>query len=311
MRVEVHPKPQSPEEWEERFPPLQYCGAHSAAAILGLNKWEQPLTTYLRKRGLVERVEATEQMEWGSLMEGVILDGYAKRRGVFVHNESRGVHVAGWMLAPLDGIEYAMSAPDGANLVPLAVLDAKNIRSAGPDWGPDGSDQYPAHYYAQLQWYMAVTGLKLGRLVVLFSGCELRVYTAEADEGFQQDMIEQAKAFMENTRNGIPPPLMPERDDAVKAVTTLHGYDKERIANLYDDSHKEALDWWRIGKGEAAYHTDVMNAGKARLLDALKGAGVGVFADGTTLKSSQRLRNGKPFYVLTVEGEDDGNSEAD
>ena len=144
------------------------------AAILGLSRFSSPIQVYLDKKGLAETME-NEAMRWGKRLERPILEAYAEKEGVAVQfadpytlHRVPGFHLLG---ASLDAVRLCDNAP----------VDAKNTRQRSADWGPDGSDQIPVYYAAQLAVQMMVQDAAFADLAVLFSGQELATFRVWRD----------------------------------------------------------------------------------------------------------------------------------
>lgn len=171
-------------------------GASDIAAIIGISPWSTIFQTWVSKMSDdAPEIEASEDMAWGLLMEGLILDGFEQRhgqdvlrRGQMFRNEERP-----WMLATPDGM--TTHAPGGP-----AVVEAKKTG----DWK---WDEVPAHYIAQIQWQMAVTGAETGYVAALHQGRRLEIYTIEADPTLQAELIAEGEAFWKLVESNTPPPV--------------------------------------------------------------------------------------------------------
>jgi len=171
-------------------------GASDIAAIVGISPWSTVFQTWVSKMSDdAPEVEASEDMAWGLLMEGLILDGFERfhgfevlYRGYMWRNNERP-----WMLATPDGITRT-------DTVGLAVIEAKKTG----DWK---WDEVPAHYVAQIQWQMAVTGAPKGYIAALHQGRRLEVYPIEADPQLQAELIAEGEAFWKLVEANEPPPV--------------------------------------------------------------------------------------------------------
>ena len=55
-------------------------GGSDVGAICGLNKWESALSLWAKKSGLIEaKLELSEPMEWGHLLEPVIIAKFERQ----------------------------------------------------------------------------------------------------------------------------------------------------------------------------------------------------------------------------------------
>jgi hypothetical protein len=86
------------------------------------------------------------------------------------------------------------------------VVELKKWGFAGHDFGPDGSDQVPDSFAYQVQQQMAVTGLPVADIAVLFAGRELRVYTLGRDEGTIDQLLSLEERVWAYVARGEAPP---------------------------------------------------------------------------------------------------------
>ncbi len=168
-------------------------GASDIAAIMGISPWSTPFQVWASKVAEIPEDEGNEAMRWGHILENVILDEWGvENRLVFDRDQLiRSIDVP-IMMATLDGL--TMTA-DGFE----AVAEAKN--RAEWSW-----DSIPEHYYAQVQWQLAVTGYQIGYLIVLFAGRHLETFEIEADNDYQTRQILAASEFWKLVEANEPPP---------------------------------------------------------------------------------------------------------
>lgn len=177
-------------------------GGTDCAAILGLSPWKRPIDIYAGKVDPQNQPELDKEcLFWGSSLEPVVRNRYAVRFEVPV--------VAPDHLAPIFprsrpwrdstlivGEEpWMLGAPDGWIPSVKSGLEIKCASRKSEEWGPEGSDEVPAHYYIQAAWYTAVCDAAGWNFGVLFSGNTLAQYRIERDLVFEKSMIEVARAF--------------------------------------------------------------------------------------------------------------------
>lgn len=171
-------------------------GGSDAGVICGLSPWKSPYQLYLEKRGEASGPEETEPMRWGTMLEPVIRQRYADVTGRTVQlvPEILQHPKHAWMLGSLDGI-----AED-------RVLEVKTARLP-TGWGdPEETPVViPDVYHAQVQHYMAVTGLVLCDVAVLIGGSDFRIYEVPADAEVQGLIIDQEAEFWQRVQAGEPP----------------------------------------------------------------------------------------------------------
>lgn len=242
-------------------------GASEVAGILGISPWESPYSLHHRRRG-GWTIDETEPMRWGTLLEPVVMAEWARRRGwsvmhapgVYAHREH----------------QHHRCSPDGLVLHPatdgraVSGVEVKTSRM-GDGWGPDGTDEVPAHYRAQVAWQMHVTGLRTWHLVVLIGGSDLRAYELHHDPADEAWIVAQVDAWWADLQAGVAPPL----DGTVAtlaAVRQLHpGIDPEVIADIDGDTVSE----WRDAQADSERAARRLRAAQASVLDQMGTARIG------------------------------------
>ena len=139
---------------------MQGIGGSDAGAVMGLSRYGSPLSVWMQKTGRVQPDEGNEYTEWGNILEPIIrgkIPEYLDRIGVShgaVH-DPQGLYQSKehlWMLANVDGFAEITGELVGVEIKTTDTMNAKQ-------WGGVTGDQLPDGYYAQVQHYMAVTGL--------------------------------------------------------------------------------------------------------------------------------------------------------
>lgn len=130
-------------------------GGSDVAAILGLSPWTTPLQVWRRKTGQDPDAGSTRRMRRGSHLEAWVRDEWSAATGAEVAavpflRDREALH----RVASLDGLIVRPGEP--------RVLEIKTSRGR---W----DDGLPIQYEIQVRWYLAMTGLAAG-LVVLDCG---------------------------------------------------------------------------------------------------------------------------------------------
>lgn len=176
-------------------------GASDTAAVLGLDPWRTPLDVYLDKVSGVER-ETGEAAEWGSAIEAVVARKVSTRHpGLGVLQPSPGICAHpdhNWLRATPD----RLLNPRGAG--PVAILEIKTTDARNkPDWATEP----PLRVQVQVQQQLAVLGLDVAYVAVLFSGREMPPpYRIERDPHAIDLIVEHAGKFWhDNVLAQVPP----------------------------------------------------------------------------------------------------------
>ena len=218
MRVKYHDR----ESWlRER---RRGIGGSDIGAILGLSKYRSPLDVYLDKIGEADDQEINDAMYWGTMLEQIVADEYARRTGSKVRrvNAICVADDAPWRRASVDRIVAGQRK----------ILECKTAGShmAG-DWGPSGSDQVPDVYRAQVAWYQHVLNYDDADLAVLIGGRDYRIYHLPRDRGLEQLIVHAAAKFwLEHVCKKIPPDPICDRD-----LSTLYAVDNGEALDVTGD----------------------------------------------------------------------------
>lgn len=191
-------------------------GGSDVSAILGLSPWKTPLDIYLSKVEPIEDKEMSEPAYWGTVLEDVVAQEYARRSGRKVQriNAMLSHPDHDWMLANLDRTvvtegSRARIGPDGRLAGADGLLECKTAGMyASADWGRDGDDDaIPTHYAAQAMWYLAVTGLPWIDFACLIGGQRFVTKRMERDEATIKALQQQCEAFwFDHVLKRNPPP---------------------------------------------------------------------------------------------------------
>ena len=172
-------------------------GGSDAGAILGVNKYRTALDVYLDKTGQAADVEENDAMYWGTVLEDIVAQEYAKRTGNKIQRDNK-------MLRHKDH-DFILANLDRRIVGKNAILEVKTA-SRENDWGDPGTDEVPESYLAQVMHYMAVTGADYADVAVLFRGSKFAVYTVKRDEDLIQHIVNMETLFWQNYVEKMTPP---------------------------------------------------------------------------------------------------------
>lgn len=198
---------------EQRFQAQRRSGigGSDAAGVLGISPWVSRLGVWEEKVGLRPPNVPTERMLWGTRLEEAVAQGYAEDFGVKVRKvgfRRHGFH------------PFVIGHPDRS--LGSEGMEIKTLDHLTPEWGEEGSDVIPAHYWAQVQHYSYLMGWEVVRVAVLVRGNELHSYTVPADPAFQESLVEEERVlWVDHVLTGIPPD--PDgSEDAGQVILRLH-----------------------------------------------------------------------------------------
>ena len=197
-------------------------GGSDVATVLGLNPYKTPLSLWEEKTGKTKGSPAGEAAYWGTTLEDVVAKEFSKRTGMKIQrvNFLLSTGEDGWMRGNIDRAivneqiaktvrvnKPAKAAETGLMLSTDVGLECKTANAFMADkWGPSQEDeivsgkvvtdhQIPLYYETQIQWYMAVTGIKKFYVAVLIGGQDFRMYEVQRDEDVIKAIVEKCRAF--------------------------------------------------------------------------------------------------------------------
>lgn len=182
-------------------------GGSDAAVACGLSRWKSRLMLYLEKTSAEVDETNTECMYWGTVMEPVLRQEFAKRTGfkvqeipfMFAYREYP------WMLANIDGL---VTEPDGTK----ALLE---IKTANGFKAKEWEDGLPQEYYLQIQHYLAVCDLPKAYVAVLIGGNDFRYFPIGRDEETIQLIIALEAEFWSYVEKQEQPPVDEKSGDGL------------------------------------------------------------------------------------------------
>lgn len=190
-------------------------GGSDVAAILGLSKWRTPYQVWEEKTGRKKSDKDSEILHFGNVLEQVVADEFAARRGVKVQKRNQMFRSEKHpeLIANID--RYIVGG---------GVLECKTAdKFTRHLWGDSASDDVPEYYLTQVQHYMHVTGWHEGYLAVLIGGNEYRDYEIPYDVELAEYCAARCSEFWNNyVAKDVPPPLT-AADDLSNAFQWVSG----------------------------------------------------------------------------------------
>lgn len=262
-------------------------GASEIAAVVGLSKWTSPYALWHRKRGNLAPQGSSSAMEWGNLLEPVIVDWFRRQHpewdvtaspGTFAHAERpfQRVNPDGFI--------------DGDDLPERELLQIKTSRF-GDGYGKPGTDQVPLDVRCQEQYELDVFGLQRARVVVLVGGNDPREYFVEANPEDQATLREAATRFWNSIENDEAPPL-DASDHTYRAVVELNpDLLKDEFIDLTPDTWAKYLK----AKANVNHAEGELTLAKTEILHAMRGNQYARFAGDKVIR---RQRSSAGTYYL-------------
>lgn len=266
-------------------------GSSDAAAILGVSPFASALSVYVDKIGEALDREASEAMKWGSILEPLIIEEFAKETGRVAH--AHGMLLANvsrpWQIATLDAVQRR-----GPDILDGGVLEIKATGHRVGDW----DEGIPPHVMVQVQHQLAVTDLAWGSVAVLQRGCALKWADFERDDRFIDEVLIPTEAEFWR-RVEAREPVDPDGSEASrKALKALYPRDSGEIVSLPGDLIE--LDDERVtlkqSVKDAEKRIEIIDQ---RIVSALGDASEGVLANGVIY--THRTQSRKEYVVKAQE----------
>jgi putative phage-type endonuclease len=275
---------QSP-EWHELR--ARGIGGSEVGTICGLNPWESAYTLWAKKTGKIDgTIPTSEAMEWGTRLEAVIIDKFADEHPELTLHRNVGTWASNerdWQIANPDAIYER----DGQ----LGLIEVKTARYEDA-W----ANGVPAHYAAQVQWYLQTLGLPHAYVVVLFSGSKYREFELHADE-FEQSMnLASVIDFKKFLDSGDAPdfsaPMVSTYETVRQEHPDIDGDGEVELGSLGSIYEQAA--------NEVALAEETLNRVRSEILAAMGTAKRGTVSG--EWKFTRQARNGGTPYLVTKKG---------
>lgn len=236
-------------------------GGSDAPVIMGVNPWRSPMDLWLEKTGEFTEDIDNEAMYWGRTLEDIVAREFTKRTGKKVRRRNAILHHKEypWMLANVDRLVVGERSG----------LECKTTSAFYTD---DGT--CPAHYYAQVQHYMAVTGRELWYVAVLAGGQKFYLYEVPRSDIYIKELIKAEAEFWELVQTNAPPEMDGSKASS-KVLNQLYPKAKEGEIDLPPDAFALVQQYDEAAESEKMAKTkknEAANKLKAMLGDAERGS---------------------------------------
>lgn len=154
-------------------------GGSEAAAVLGLSKFDTPVTVWMNKTGRSAPKKTTLRMAFGSINEEDVADMYTIVTGRKVQRYNRMVH-RGCLLGNFDRLVIPDGAKVAAHMGEVRTDTLLECKCSDSDWG----GEVPLYYQIQVQHYMGLEPRLLHADVACYFRMkdEFRVFRVERDD---------------------------------------------------------------------------------------------------------------------------------
>jgi putative phage-type endonuclease len=277
-------------------------GASDVAAILGVSPWGSPWSVWAEKMGLFSSHRDDLVLQWGKDLEIAIERRFMRERdSVIVAQQHWATHPQFARVgATLDGLE----AP---------ALDKPVVAPVDYKTGSEPWEEVPMQYACQGQMQMLATGLDVMHFALFVNTRHpLYVYEVERNQSDIDFILERLDEFWDKHIVTAIPPATDGHDATLDALAkTFPEHVEGKSVDL--DGLIEIVEAWRHAKKEKEELEAVENAAKARIIEALGDAEVGVIGgervftyktqEKTTAKEAKRIAQefpGAEKYITTT-----------
>ena len=255
--------------------------------ICGLNPWESPLSRFYKATGQIDsRIEPNMSMKLGKALEQPLLDVFAAE-----HPEWTVYRTGTWQSAQYP---FLRANPDALFIDDTGELCLIEVKFSRSFWGKE----LPAHYRAQVMWYLGCLGIKRCIVVALADSA-----WTEIDVIFDQFefdwMLSKAVEFRKMLETNTPPAF-----DGSSST-----YEAQRLVNPdIDGSEVEIAEGLGIDLVNVACQIDeltyTLTELKSRTLDQMGLAKTGyIEVNGEKVVVAKRAsRNGGAAFVTVEKG---------
>lgn len=181
-------------------------GGSEVSSVLGVNPYQSVYSLWLRKTGRSPPVEENKYMRAGKALEPVIVQLWQQETGYQIQEGSEEntlyYHPEYPFISGTPDRIY-INSNNGENIVQtdFGVLECKNTRISIE------TDNFPKHWWCQLQYYMGLTSHKQGEIAWLYQGVDLFHKRFEFSPEFWAHAVEQVVYFWRNyIEKDTPPP---------------------------------------------------------------------------------------------------------
>jgi putative phage-type endonuclease len=234
------------EEWQEYRQQQHGIGGSDIATILGVNPYKSARRLWAELSGLMDREDISGKMavKMGHKLEPVVAELFTEETGLKVRKNNFILQhdIYDYMYANID---REVILPDGEK----AVLEIKTAGSfSKSQWQ---GDKVPMQYMAQVQYYLAITGLQKAYMAVLIGGQEFEWWTIDRNEETIKQIEEAAADFWHCVETGNEPEtdgsedtaklLMESYTDSNDSTIDLSesDYEKFELRDMLQDQKKE------------------------------------------------------------------------
>ena len=285
-------------------------GGSDIGAICGVSAWKSPLDVYFDKVNppapeADERfpIGETKSLYWGAVHEAAIAEAFTIVTGIKLMRYNRQIvdPEIPYFIANVDRLAYCVdgSRPFNAKTGEIFTdtgVEIKTCRWKDDDWGDEGTDEVPAQYFLQCQWYMSlIPSIKKFYLVVLFGGNDMKIYLINRDNEIIGKIREIGNEFwVGNVQAQNPPP--PRSIEEVKALFPNSQLEKKTADNDLERNLYRLAELTAARKEAEKAEDDL----KFIVAQAMADCDIAVDADGKIIATFKQNKKGNRLLSVKV-----------
>lgn len=278
----INTKNMSDEEWKQLR--THSIGGSDCGTILGMNNYESPFTLWQKKLwadDYEEDISDKIQIKFGNYNEQFVAKLFEEKTGKKLRKHNKMMYHKDY--------DFISANVDRVVIGENALLECKTTSEFLKDKWKDGN--VPASYMAQCYHYMAVTGVEVVYIAVLFGNSEFHYETIERDEEIINDIINAEVEFWnEYIVKGQRPPA-DDSEVTSKALNNFWKNTRPEVVNF--DEEKTALFKGILAIKEQQKELDKQLKGHQNQLKELLGENE--FGEVSDYKASWKKQNRESF----------------
>ncbi|MDW5471747.1 YqaJ viral recombinase family protein [Staphylococcus nepalensis] len=278
----INTKNMSDEEWKKLR--THSIGGSDCGTILGMNNYESPFTLWQKKLwadDYEEDISDKIQIKFGNYNEQFVAKLFEEKTGKKLRKHNKMMYHKDY--------DFISANVDRVVIGENALLECKTTSEFLKDKWKDGN--VPASYMAQCYHYMAVTGVEVVYIAVLFGNSEFHYETIERDEEIINDIINAEVEFWnEYIVKGQRPPA-DDSEVTSKALNNFWKNTRPEVVNF--DEEKTALFKGILAIKEQQKELDKQLKGHQNQLKELLGENE--FGEVSDYKASWKKQNRESF----------------
>lgn len=199
----------------------KFIGGSDIGTIMGANPWKSAYTLWAEKTGRIEPEDISdkEAVWWGTNMEELVAKRFCMKTGKKVKKTTYEFSCKEY--------PFLVAHVDRLGVGEKFVLECKTTSARNRTNYNEG--EIPPYHYAQVQFYLMLTGYKVGYLATKRDS-DFYVTKIDRNDEFIEEMKESAINFWQMVQDGIEPDI----DDSESTADTINQMYPESIQAVMD-----------------------------------------------------------------------------